>query len=382
MRTSNSIVRLGRRPLGLDVVVNIAFERGGRCLSDHYINARTKLRWQCANGHQWSTSLSSVKHGGHWCPICAGTERLSLDIATQVASRRGGECLSTHYVNTCNKLIWRCSEGHTWKASLNQVKDAGTWCPHCSRLANRLDISVATTIASKWGGLCLSTTYHNSGAPLRWKCARGHEWIASLSYVKNRGRWCVECSHKTRLSIDVARTIAASHQGVCLSTHYVSIFTPMRWRCANGHLWDVALKNVRHAGAWCPRCSSGKSEREIQNMFETIFSGHSFPKTRPDFLLFGKKRRLELDGYCVSLRLAFEYNGAQHYNPENYFNRGNKSRFSEQVERDSQKVARCQAIGVRLVVVPYTVKDRWSFVRLCLLQWFAIAAIFPMALAP
>ncbi len=30
----------------------------------------TKLLWQCSEGHTFSASLFTVLKGGHWCPFC------------------------------------------------------------------------------------------------------------------------------------------------------------------------------------------------------------------------------------------------------------------------------------------------------------------------
>ncbi|PKM92484.1 MAG: hypothetical protein CVU81_00175, partial [Euryarchaeota archaeon HGW-Euryarchaeota-1] len=43
---------------------------GGKCLSTKYINANTKLKWQCKEGHRWEAIPSSIKKGS-WCPVCA-----------------------------------------------------------------------------------------------------------------------------------------------------------------------------------------------------------------------------------------------------------------------------------------------------------------------
>merc|ERR1712113_281401 len=41
-------------------------------------------------------------------------------------------CLSNTYTCNSEPMLWRCSEGHEWLASLANVKNAGTWCPHCN----------------------------------------------------------------------------------------------------------------------------------------------------------------------------------------------------------------------------------------------------------
>ena len=53
----------------------LAKQRGGQCLSDSYINTKTKLRWRCAKGHEWETTPASVKNAGSWCPVCYSGSR-------------------------------------------------------------------------------------------------------------------------------------------------------------------------------------------------------------------------------------------------------------------------------------------------------------------
>ena len=37
---------------GIEKMREAARERGGECLSDDYVNANTKLKWRCAEGHE------------------------------------------------------------------------------------------------------------------------------------------------------------------------------------------------------------------------------------------------------------------------------------------------------------------------------------------
>ena len=62
------------RRLGLPDMQSIAASRGGRCLSDEYINANTHLLWQCKDGHQWKAIPNGIKRGS-WCPVCANENR-------------------------------------------------------------------------------------------------------------------------------------------------------------------------------------------------------------------------------------------------------------------------------------------------------------------
>eukprot|EP00415_Alexandrium_ostenfeldii_P005040 UN5040 len=228
----------------------------------------------------------------------------------------------------------------------------GAWCSQCARDAYAKErLRKASEAAAVRGGLCLSNHYERNTTRMVWQCAEGHRWLSAYRTVLITGCWCPFCSHKAPLSLDIARTVAEQRGGLCLSTAYVNSNTKMRWRCENGHEWDATLNKVKDAGTWCPQCASGKSENEVRSIFQNIFLGQRFIKCRPDFLKAPSGRRLELDGFCRSLHLAFEYNGGQHYDADHHWNRRGRASFVAAVQRDEQKVLLCAGVGVRLVVV-------------------------------
>jgi hypothetical protein len=170
----------------------LAKDRGGRCLSDRYVGALVKLKWQCRNGHGWEAIPAAVKKGT-WCPKCAGKQKLTIEEMREMAKKRGGVCLSKEYVNATTNLLWRCRKGHEWWAKPNNVRN-GTWCPICAGV-QKLTIEEMRGIAEKRGGWCLSEQYVNSTTKLRWMCGKGHVWEAVPASVKY-GRWCSICARK------------------------------------------------------------------------------------------------------------------------------------------------------------------------------------------
>ena len=65
-------------------------------------------------------------------------------------------------------------------------------------------------------------------------------------------------------------------------------------------------------------------------------------------------KNLELDGYNSDLKLAFEYNGIQHYVYPNRFHKTVKE-FEDQVRRDVFKKDACSLSGIYLIVIPYNI---------------------------
>jgi hypothetical protein len=188
------------RRRNLEEMQSIAVARGGKLLSKFYIDAITKLRWRCAEGHTWEAIPSSIKHGS-WCRLC-GWKRSAIKRAHTIehmralAKARGGACLSRSYRNESSRLRWRCAKAHQWEAPASSVV-AGRWCPTCGR--EKLAALFALTIedmqktAAKRGGECLSGSYVNSQQKLLWRCAKGHEWEAVGNSIL-RGSWCPVCA--------------------------------------------------------------------------------------------------------------------------------------------------------------------------------------------
>lgn len=182
--------------LNIEMIQEIAKQLGGECLSYSYVNTHTNLLWECGEGHKWEARPSNVK-SGTWCPMCAGNVKGTIEEMQEIAEERGGKCLSNTYIDSQTKLLWECSEGHKWEAKSNDVKNDGTWCYKCYNklrgASQRLNIEMMQEIAKQRGGKCLSSTYMNTGTKLSWECAEGHEWPATPDTIK-RGSWCPECS--------------------------------------------------------------------------------------------------------------------------------------------------------------------------------------------
>jgi hypothetical protein len=71
----------------------------------------------------------------------------------------------------------------------------------------------------------------------------------------------------------------------------------------------------------------------------------------------GSQFNLELDCFNESLKLAVEYNGAQHYQFIPFFHK-NQEAFYNQKYRDELKRMRCREMGITLIEVPHTEDKR------------------------
>jgi hypothetical protein len=343
--------------------------KGGKCLSQ-YVGYNCLLLVECERGHQWNTSFSSIKSGGKWCPTCAiDNRRLDPNIVNILAAEKGGKCL-TVYTTTEDKMTWECAKGHTWEASVHCVKDIGSWCPTCANNARRLSEDEPNIYAKIKGGKCL-TMYTSINEKLLWECEIGHQWEATFNAIKHGGSWCPTCTtpYGKRHAI-IVHEHAAMRNGKCL-TEYISSNQKLLWECELKHQWEATFTRVIGENTWCPECRY-KSETECRKILERLFI-NPFIKVRPEWIKNIDGNCLELDGYCEELKLAFEYNGIQHYEVADWWGLTHDD-LKKQQEHDRIKAEACADRGIGLIVIPYTMKkyeDKVAFIR----QWLASSTV-------
>lgn len=171
----------------------LASAKGGKCLSTEYVNSSTKMLWECHKNHQWMAIYNTIQQG-HWCAECAlDNKRNTLQDCYNLSSIKNGKCLSTEYVDANTKYLWECSKGHQWEAKYNDIYQ-GQWCLECGINKQRNTIQDCYNLASSRNGKCLSTEYVNSKSKLLWECEKGHQWEARYDNI-DQGQWCPECRY-------------------------------------------------------------------------------------------------------------------------------------------------------------------------------------------
>lgn len=334
----------------LEEFIELAKKMGGECLSKEYHCIVTKLQWRCGVcGYGWEATPANIK-SGRWCPKCAGCTKKTLEDMQEMAKKRGGECLSKAYKGAHGKLLWRCVVcSKEWSASPNNVA-RGTWCPRCSH-KERVSIAQIHVLAKSRGGECLSTACKTVDTnKLLWKCNRcGNVWEATTDNIK-QGTWCPKCAKVKKRTLEEMKAVARERDGLCLSKEYLNCWSDLLWKCnVCSNEWKATGNNVLR-GTWCPYCPR-PSESLCRKIFEELF-GVNFPKRRPLWLKNHKTGgRMELDGYNEQLKIAFEYNGLQHYDVLDMFHRSVDD-LERSVQRDILKQRLCTENAVRLIVIP------------------------------
>ena len=223
----------------------------------------------------------------------------------QLMSEWTGECDDgSHYRigevarNSHKKFKWKCSVGHEWFSRVyNRTHHAG--CPYCYN-ANRSEISSKANLSeenslntwcltngsfgerlkSEWTGLCedgkqyiIPQVARASNKKFKWRCSRGHDWLARVSDRTSNNSGCPYCL-RDRLQEGIndletwclnnawfGRQLISEWTGECEDgKHYnidqVSFGSNKRfkWRCSKEHEWFANVKSRTVGKNGCPYC--------------------------------------------------------------------------------------------------------------------------------
>ncbi len=165
-------------------VLAVATKKGGFCISTSYADAVTRLRWRCAEGHEWSARPTSIQQG-RWCPEC------SFLVKRRRQFMRGGSCFSPEYLNaeTCVGAAMRKLSRLPAKLSCDMGCDTDSCSPQWISAYMR-------EIAGLHGGRCTSESI-DGDVELSWECSEGHQWRAYPNVIQGGG-WCPMCMLKSK----------------------------------------------------------------------------------------------------------------------------------------------------------------------------------------
>ena len=94
-------------------------------------------KWKCKLGHQWRATVSDRTNKQSGCPYCTGKKVLKgfNDLQTKnplIAAEAEGWDPTTSTPGSGTKRLWKCSFGHTWKATIHNRVLHESDCPSCS----------------------------------------------------------------------------------------------------------------------------------------------------------------------------------------------------------------------------------------------------------
>lgn len=101
-------------------------------IEGQYINAYSNFLIQCNNGHIWNTSAHNIIYSNTGCIYCnkQGKEYGYAQLS-RIVHERGGIILD-EYVNNKTKIRFQCKEGHIFYTKPTTIVNDGCFCPICN----------------------------------------------------------------------------------------------------------------------------------------------------------------------------------------------------------------------------------------------------------
>ena len=181
---------------------DIAKEADGWDPSEVMAGDNRKKTWNCEYGHQWRSQPNGRTGRGDGCPYCAGKLPITgeTDLQTthpEIAAQATGWDPRNVTRGSGRKLEWKCSKGHSWKATPAHRTKEKSNCPYCTGqkvLVGFNDLAFLRPDIAKEAYECDPTSVTlGTNRKLKWKCKEGHIWQTSVS-TRIRGSGCPTCA--------------------------------------------------------------------------------------------------------------------------------------------------------------------------------------------
>lgn len=346
-------------------------------LQGNGLSKKDDLSCQCLKcRYEWVSQWYRIERG-KGCPRCLGRVKWTTgEIKAKLRLISPTISIIGEYTGAFDPLKCRCRRCRLeWSPTWTNLQK-GQGCPRCFRKSQRFTISgIKSKLKELNPDLVIVGKYKEAFDQLKIKCRKcQHQWTTTWNTLSRIKRYddrtgCPQCGlnrciQKSSLTHEeVARRLKRLNPNVKLLDRYQQRSLPLKCYCRKcGSSWKRTWYYITQTNGKCPSCCPimHHSEAKVRKIIERL-TGWGFPKCYPTFLKGHNGGSLELDGYNEEHKVAFEYQGLQHYRLC-YWNRFDPQKLREQKRRDWRKKYQCWYHGIKLIRVPYWVEDVESFI--------------------
>jgi hypothetical protein len=327
---------------------------GSKLLSLKCENYKTYLKIICENGHIYDTSWNNI-YNGSWCYECYNRKKKTLSDIKEFINENhaGARLISKKYKHNKEKLHLICEHGYDFKISWNQMSK-GYWC-NCFSKNKKITIERINNYIDGYhsGSKLKSKEYNNNNDKLFLVCEKCHNFSMSARNIF-AGHWCPTCKkNKKKSLLEINNFIEKNHYGSELTSKtYKNNKQKLNLVCEYGHEFKLSWDHMSR-GCWCKFCKKNKGQNKLKIVLEDIFNVKFHENVKMPWLYNNKtKRILELDIYreIGDIKIAFEYQGYQHFTFPNRYHK-TKKQFLKQQKRDKLKRELCEKNNVILIEI-------------------------------
>jgi len=265
------------------------------------------------------------------------------------------------------KVWWKCpkADDHEWQTMIYHKSSGNSKCPFCSgkkaSVSNRLDLKFPR-LRKEWDPINppIRNFTYGSGKKVWWKCQKGHSWQSSICNRTLRNRGCPFCtfqkpSELNRFDIYAPGKLLREWNNK-KNTKFPSGFSKgskkkVWWICEEGHEWMASI-NKRMQKRGCPICQESHGEKAVR---------HWLDKNKMEYISQARlnpRKMWRYDFYLPDHRIAIEYDGIQHFEYVEWFDKKSQKPLEKRKSRDLSKTVFCFENGIYMIRISYLHVER------------------------
>ncbi len=312
----------------------------------------------CPEHGEFQKEITKHKFG-EGCPKCGGFNK-TTDEFIKESKRKFGDKFDyskTQYINAKKMIEFRCVEhDHTFFQTSNKHLYSEDPCEHCmgQNRRERLSDGFMQKMITAHGDVFSFeySKYVNQKTKIKIQCKQCDDIITSIPLTLINGVGCERCydlKKRKEYSIEKLKEInryVKKLGGKCLSDTYINTLTNLRFQCKKGHIFTESWSDVKNSMRWCKECAPNRYVGEtLTRMILEHLLGYQLPSR-----YIKSMEGLQLDGYNSEHKVAFEYQGYQHFTKGSFFHKSKKD-FNTQQNRDTTKKLLCEENSITLIEI-------------------------------
>ena len=267
---------------------------------------------------------------------------------------------NTEYRDAKTKINFRCKKhDYSFEQTSNNHLNSKHPCKFCLQESRREAFSDDINIFKNKIQVIFgdqfdfkNANYINQRIPISLTCLKHNKVVTKEPQVFLRGHGCDLCAKEASLAVLSKQTLVEIHNfvaklnGKCNSKNYINNETKLDFECKVGHKFQKSWSAVKNSLRWCPKCSPNKL---IGETLARLILEHLLKMKLPSVYI-KEMEGLQLDGYNSENRIAFEYQGYQHFTENSHFHT-NEKRYKSQIKRDNYKKELCKKNKITLIEI-------------------------------
>lgn len=328
-----------------------------------YENNESKLHLKCnADGYEWYITYYNYINNNRGCPKCSKhlkitQEEAEVNVLSTCNKKKYKLLEPFQYKNSQTKIHLKCDiDNYEWYSSYDNFINNGAGCRKCYKTAKLTLDELNDGVLKRCKEINCSITkpvINKNNIYLRCNID-GYEWNCKYNSFVNNKTGCPKCGGVAKITQEYAENIVNKR---CIKMNYSLIEpfvfktnkTKIKLKCNNcGHFFSPTYNGFISAETGCKKCNQSKGEERITNFLNL---------KKIDFIQEYKfddckyVRKLLFDFYLPEYKLLIEYDGEQHFQPQNCW--GGEKEFQIIKKRDEIKNRFCTENQIDLLRIKY-----------------------------